>query len=196
MLRPAITAAALALVFFASAPATGTRLVGRFDIPGLAQQAAAVVRGEILSQEARWDEDGERIHTYSTLRVRERLQGPSSLASTLVVKQVGGQVGDVTMHVEGTARLALGEEVVLFLRLNGGFGYLVGMANGKFGVRRAARGVFVSREAFPHRSPEPALPLRELRRLVRVSSTGPRGRALRTAPPRRRPACWRPRFGA
>lgn len=167
----------LTLLFASSAQAT--RLVGRFDLEGLSRKAAVVVRGRVLSQEARWDEAHERIYTWSTLQVLEFLRGPQPAPKRLVVKQIGGTVGDLTLHVDGRATLAPGEEVVLFLRAAGDVHTLVGMANGKYTVERLDGLVRLRRAAFPEGKPERALRWAKLRETLARVPFVPKGKGGR-----------------
>ena len=131
----------------ASAPAAAT-LLRSFDLTGLSREAHVVVRGKVFSQEDRWNEERTKIYRYSTVEVLERVKS-ERVAARIVVKQIGGTVDGMTMSVPGTADLRAGEEVVLFLRTDGRYHYLVGMHQGKYGVRRDASGVWVTREPLP-----------------------------------------------
>lgn len=142
------------LLFLAAAglPAAASGTILRpFDLAGLSREAHAIVRGRVVGQEARRDAESGRIYTYSTVDVLEVVKGAPDLRR-VTVKQLGGTVGEWAVRVAGTAELAVSEEVVLFLRLDEQpgptgepTGYLVGMHQGKFGVRRDERSAWVTR---------------------------------------------------
>ncbi len=107
----------------------------QFDLAGLSTEAHVIVRGRIEATEARFDEERGRIYSYTTVKVLERLKGDSE-AEIITVQQLGGSAEGLTMTVPGSAVLSTGEEVVLFLRTDDRYHYLVGMHQGRFGVRR------------------------------------------------------------
>ncbi len=124
--------------------ATATTLLA-LDLPALTRASGTVVRGRVVSTQARWTADHSRIITDTTLEVAETLKGAP--AKTVVVMQPGGEVGDVGQHVEGVARFQKDEEVVVFLEARGTERFtLSGMAQGRFKVERAADGTVRARQ--------------------------------------------------
>jgi len=103
---------ALATAMLAAAPAAAsittalplTELVGRADLVFV----AVVVR-----QQARWDER-RRIVTDVTLRVEECVKGSAAPGDELVLRRLGGVIGDLGMRVEGEPSFADGQRAVLF----------------------------------------------------------------------------------
>jgi hypothetical protein len=57
-----------------------------------------------------------RIVTYTRIRVEESLAGEHPATSELVVRTLGGRVGDIAEIVHGAARLEYGRHAVVFLR--------------------------------------------------------------------------------
>ncbi|MCC7538654.1 MAG: hypothetical protein IT379_20685 [Deltaproteobacteria bacterium] len=110
-----------------------TRLTRR----ALVHEANLVVHARVESR-AVVPERGPRgeIYTRSTLRVLRTLEGQAP--ETVVVQQLGGTLGGLTMHVEGNARLEPGDEVVAFLDHDParGVAYVVGLAQGVYRVVR------------------------------------------------------------
>ncbi len=80
----------------------------------LARASAAAVQGRVLALDAAWDAAADTIYTYVTLDVVRSWNLPGSPAR-VVVKQLGGVVGDVVFVVGGQARFEIGEEVLVFL---------------------------------------------------------------------------------
>ncbi|MEO7093225.1 MAG: hypothetical protein ABI175_08240, partial [Polyangiales bacterium] len=66
------------------------------------------------SRTARWE--AGRIITYTTVVVDDSVGGGPAAGESLVVRTMGGVVGDVGQKVFGEATLVVGSPVVLFLR--------------------------------------------------------------------------------
>jgi len=80
----------------------------------LARSSAAAVQGRVVDVTAAWDADVDSIYTYVTLEVQQAW-GLDGSPARVVVKQLGGLVGDTAFVVGGQARFDLGEEVLVFL---------------------------------------------------------------------------------
>ncbi len=136
----------------------------------LSTKAARVVLARVSNQYAGWDEAHRRIYTWTELEVLETWKGPDQ--SSVLVKSLGGQVGDVGMRVSGTPEFVPGERVVVFLREVGAEFAVVGMSQGKFRVVddvaiSDARGLAYPAGAEEPVQPDlPSLPLSELRQRV------------------------------
>jgi len=76
--------------------------------------ARVIVRGRILSIESRFDEQQGRIFTYIKLKVQEVLKGQIT-ERKIVIKELGGQVGDRLSVVYGNPEFALREQVLMYL---------------------------------------------------------------------------------
>jgi len=76
--------------------------------------ARVIVKGRILSIETRFDEQQGRIFTYIKLKVQEVLKGQIT-ERKIVIKELGGQVGDRLSVVYGNPEFALGEQVLMYL---------------------------------------------------------------------------------
>ncbi len=139
--------ASLALVALA-APVADASTLRHVAVDQLAEDASLVVRGTVVAQRSRWH--GDFIVTDSVVKVRE-CWTDAPCGNQVVVTQLGGEVGDVGMHVEGVAPLALGDGVVLFLRARrDGSLAPVGMAQGMFReVRDRAGRVELQRDLRP-----------------------------------------------
>ena len=115
--------------------ALGTTLVA-MDVPALTRASDLVVRGTVVRVEPRWTEDKRRIITDSEILISEVLKG-NATGKTVVAMQPGGVLGDVGQMVHGTAKFALGDEVVVFLEKRGDRAFVVGLAQGRFLVDRS-----------------------------------------------------------
>jgi putative Ig domain-containing protein/BACON domain-containing protein/matrixin/Ig-like domain-containing protein/S-layer family protein len=76
--------------------------------------ARVIVRGKILSIESSFDEQQGRIFTYVKLKVQEVLKGQIT-ERKIVIKELGGRVGDRISVVYGNPEFALGEQVLMYL---------------------------------------------------------------------------------
>lgn len=121
---------------FCALPAFATTVVA-LDVPGLARAADSIVQGKVLKIDVRASKDGRRITTHIQVAVSEALKGQPT---TVEIEQPGGELGDVGQRVSGTAKFAVGDEVVVFLEQHGPRFLLVGMAQGKFKIERSSDG--------------------------------------------------------
>ncbi|HSE97088.1 MAG TPA: putative Ig domain-containing protein, partial [Blastocatellia bacterium] len=76
--------------------------------------ARAIVRARVLSVGSALDQEKDRIYTYITLRVQEVLKGQIT-ERRIVIKELGGIVGDRAMVVYGNPQFVVGEQVLLYL---------------------------------------------------------------------------------
>ena len=76
--------------------------------------ARVIVKGKILSIESSFDEQQGRIFTYVKLKVQEVLKGQIT-ERKIVIKELGGRVGDRISVVYGNPEFALGEQVLMYL---------------------------------------------------------------------------------
>ncbi len=129
--------ASLALCLASSAQAT---TVVSLSLEELVKRSDLVVRATVQGQRAFVEGPRDWIYTVSDLNVHESLKGDTKAGVTLQVRQVGGTVGDIEMQLEGNANLRVGEEVLIFLdrdEVRPGYHYVVGLAQGKYGIDRS-----------------------------------------------------------
>ncbi len=128
-----------ALFLLLSRPA-GATVVERKDLQALTAESGLVVMGRVVKRESRYGEKGKRIFTYTTMKVERTLRGETG-AEEIVVRTLGGEVGEVGMAAQGVCSFSKGEETVLFLRKLKGGEYIVnGLSQGKLPVVRAENG--------------------------------------------------------
>jgi hypothetical protein len=111
----------------------------------LVEGADHIVVGTVIAREAHWD-DLDRIVTDSTIRVEDTLLGAPS--ETLVVRHIGGVVGELGLTVAGEAAYPDGARMLLFLRTyhSGDAGDVmrpVGMSQGEMPIVAGASGEVV-----------------------------------------------------
>jgi Putative Ig domain/Matrixin/Ig-like domain from next to BRCA1 gene len=76
--------------------------------------ARAIVTGKVLRIESGFDAQQDRIYTYITVKVQQVLKGQIS-ERRIVLKELGGQVGNQGLTVWGNPQFKRGERVLLYL---------------------------------------------------------------------------------
>lgn len=101
----------------------------------LGASSPLVVMGNVTAIDARWDVPAGAIYTYVTVNVTERLKGELA-ESTIVIKQLGGQVENIGLQIADQASYKVGEHVLVFLavRPRDGTLYPAGFELGKWQV--------------------------------------------------------------
>jgi hypothetical protein len=119
------------------APASAT-VVRSLSLPALVQGSRRIVVVTALASQSHYEELGRRrrIVTDTRVRVDEGIAKAEGMDSELMVRTLGGSIGDVGELVHGQAQLVLGEPCVAFL-LQGpdGVHYVNGMAQGHYPLR-------------------------------------------------------------
>jgi hypothetical protein len=87
----------------------------RWSVEQLSAFSTLVVRGVVVDVSAQWDPAVQAIYTYTTVEVHETWKGEA--APLIVMKTLGGRVGDIELRVHGTVTLHPGEDVALFLEV-------------------------------------------------------------------------------
>jgi hypothetical protein len=172
-------------------PQAHATVAKRATLESLTRQADLVAR-VVVREQVVPKERGPRgeIYTRSTLEVLELMKGEAP--PTLTLQQLGGTLQGVTLAVSGSARLLVGQEVVLFLKRDEALPlvYLLSLAQGAYFVGPAPahalsqdlRGVTFYAGAQeggakgalrPLDAPEPTLTLDALRQRVRAVSALP-----------------------
>ncbi len=116
-------------------------IVVPLSLEDLTVRSRAVVRATVRQHQSAWDEDHKRIYSYTELSVTEVISGEAP--ETLLVRTLGGEVGDIGMKVSGTPRFVLDQEVVVFLRrdsMDPDDFTVVGMSQGLYRIERDSAG--------------------------------------------------------
>lgn len=124
----------------ASLPAGATTLV-RMTLSQLSQASSTIVQGRVVSQQMQWNAAHTRIVTLTTVEVGRALKGQP--ASTLVIEQLGGTVGNFHVRVPGTAYLRPQTDYILFLEPSGNAQdyHVVGMVQGALPITSNGNGL-------------------------------------------------------
>lgn len=175
MTRPGILLATLLFFPSTAAEATITRAV---QFEEKVENAASIILGKCISQQAQWDTARNWILTYTTFEVESTLKGAPAQRVTIVTP--GGVVGSVAQEVIGVPRFRQGEEHVVFLRDSQAGPTVAFLEQGAYRVVKNERGdrmvtpavssaVLVDTGRGMAVSPESARPLREFTSEVRES---------------------------
>jgi hypothetical protein len=119
--------------------ATTARAVSLHD---LVTRSSRVLRGTPLEGVARSEDIGGARHivTYSRVRVEDLIQGGPA-ESEILVRTLGGRMGNLVELVHGEAELALNEACVVFVHQNtDGTEGVTAMAQGHFPIANDASG--------------------------------------------------------
>jgi hypothetical protein len=91
----------------------GATQVEAMTLRELVLEADLVVVGTVVSSESHYD-DLDRIVTDATIRVEDTLHG--ARRETIVLRQLGGVVGDIGLAIAGEGSYPVGARTLLFLR--------------------------------------------------------------------------------
>lgn len=115
--------------------------VRSLSLPALVKGSGSILVVTPLASESRYEELGRRrrIVTDTRVRVEEVVAKGQPETSELLVRTLGGAIGNLGEHVHGQAQLALGQACVAFLlRAPDGLHYVNAMAQGHYPLRGSA----------------------------------------------------------
>lgn len=110
------------------------------SLEALVQGSRRILVVTALASESHFEDLGRRrrIVTDTRVRVEEGLAKADSVERELMVRTLGGKVGDLGERVHGQAQLLTGESCVAFLlQAPDGLHYVNGMAQGHYPLRSA-----------------------------------------------------------
>jgi len=121
--------------FLFASPADGSILLG-LELEELTAEADRIVLGRVLFSESFLHPDGQ-IGTWHRIEVEREIRGNAADEREVIVETMGGQIGDISMRVEGEASFRVGERVLVFVRGGGPYTAFrpVGMGQGVLRVR-------------------------------------------------------------
>ncbi|MDP2276532.1 MAG: hypothetical protein Q8K32_37710 [Archangium sp.] len=111
MHSPQLRLAALAAALFATFASASVIVHETLD--AMAQRVPLIVRGRVARSVSAWDAEKRTIWTWTEISVTDAIKGkPGGL---VLIKQPGGEVGELGQAVAGAATFKEGEDCVLFL---------------------------------------------------------------------------------
>jgi hypothetical protein len=105
----------LALAVF-GAPTGAAAQSPTWSADDLAGFSSVIATGRVLGHTTAWDPAVRGIYTYVTVDVADVWKGPIA-PGHIVLKILGGRVGNLELHIEGQATLAPGSDVLLWLEV-------------------------------------------------------------------------------
>ena len=107
-------------IAFACCPELKASSIEQIGFEAMSRSAEAVFEAEITSVETRWDQSKTQIHTYVEFRLEDVIKQPSQASSldagaSLVLRFLGGIVGDDELRVSGLIYPELGEKGIYFV---------------------------------------------------------------------------------
>lgn len=134
--RQILKIATLVLIAFVfQLPNVNATRVKKLSEDELASQAQSIVIGTCTSVRSEWNEEGTKIFTYITMYPQTFLKG-DQISQEIIIRQPGGEVGEIGMHVDGVSVFEKGEKVFLFLKKGPkGFHRTLGLSQGKFSIK-------------------------------------------------------------
>lgn len=113
------------------------------DFRDLVTGAAAIVHGRVTAARSDWADGRAHIDTFVTIEIEQYLKG--NLGPSLEIRVPGGELGRYRDIVVGAPKLAIGDDVILFLSTRGGGPpHVLGLMLGVFRVRHDGGQTFVS----------------------------------------------------
>ena len=112
-------------------------VVVRMDLPKLVEVSDSIVQGTVTRVEVTWDPDAKMVYTSARIKIDDRLKGDRS--QELTIRQEGGKIGAMTVHVSGSPSFRVGQQMIVFLdsRADGTFN-VVGLTQGKYDIVNGA----------------------------------------------------------
>jgi hypothetical protein len=135
MIRGVLLSFALALGFLLCGQPAGASTFRPIPLATMVDQSSLVIVGTPISRDTHWAMTGTtaRVVTDVTVEVAWTLRGNDSTGQDIVIRTLGGTVGDLGQIVYGEARLVLGQSCLLFLMVGRDGAYHVfGMAQGQY----------------------------------------------------------------
>ncbi len=119
-------------ILLGARPATSS-IVRDMDLESLVRESDSIIQGVVESVSSEWDNDKKLIFTYASIRVDDPLKGERR--RTLLIRQMGGQVGALVMSVPGMPEFNEGMDIIVFLKDAGnGTFHVVGLNQGRYVV--------------------------------------------------------------
>ena len=109
-MRIARTLVAIAIFFCASSMSAPVEQV---TFKKLASSSGFIFEGKVVDVQSRWKDDRSVIHTYVTFRVDDVVKG--NVRKALVLRFLGGKVGEIALEVSDSTLPKLGEEGIYFV---------------------------------------------------------------------------------
>ena len=116
--------------------ANATPVNKQLSLQELTEDATIILIGNVEDIKGEWNEDETQIYTFINISVDEVIKGTVA-DENVIIKQLGGSIGNVGLYIVDAPQFKPDEEVLLFVRP--GFIPVVGMSQGKFTIETDPR---------------------------------------------------------
>lgn len=99
----------------------------------LSSSSDLIVIGKVESVSSSWDDSHERIYTFANVNITEVVKGKNAPA-TVMIKQLGGTVGDQSLVIHASPEFEKNQEVLLFLVFHQDRYWIHSLAMGKYDI--------------------------------------------------------------
>ncbi len=128
-------------LIFGLAGLTWATTIRPMSVDRLTQLASAIVEAQATQTWSQWNAEHTQIYTYTRLTVTRTLKGQQT--SSILVKQIGGTVGQIKEVAYGVRHFQPGDHAFLFLEPsaeNDGTMRIVGLMQGNFIIYKTQAG--------------------------------------------------------
>lgn len=114
-------------------PLRGQTEMVKLHLEQLTEEADTIVQGSVTRLESAWNDQRTEIYTTITMLVEEVIKGAPS--SEVTFRVAGGTIGNLSMFTSDDPLFEEGEQAIVFLDTKGDVARIVGLHQGKYGVR-------------------------------------------------------------
>ena len=118
-LSPGVGVVLVAAVLIAGMALTSQRSLAtsvvHFSDAELVRHSSSIVEGRVTGVRSEWNTSRTQIHTIVTLRVTASLKGSAAAGEQVVLRLLGGRVGDTVAELVDGPKFAVDEDVIVFL---------------------------------------------------------------------------------
>lgn len=120
------------LLATATAPLFATT-VKKMELEELVAMSDNIVQGRVDQVYAQWDTEKKLPFTYVSITIADPLKGERR--RSVLVRQVGGKIGALTVSAAGMPKFNNGDQVIVFLKaMNDGTFDVIGFNQGKYEI--------------------------------------------------------------
>lgn len=120
------------LIFFLVSMSNATVMV-KYSVSDLVSKSDNIIMGKVTKKKSEWNLNKTQIYTYVTIEITKEIKGVSGV-NAITIKELGGEVGDMGMKVQGGPEYQENEDVVVFLNKIDDKYQTVGMLQGKYNI--------------------------------------------------------------
>jgi hypothetical protein len=81
----------------------------------LVRSSSSIIEGQVTGVRSEWNAGRTQIYTIVTIRISNSLKGGAAAGEQVVLRLLGGRVGDTVAELVGGPKFAVDEDVIVFL---------------------------------------------------------------------------------